>query len=49
MSSDNTIAIQVTSDDPKKKEKPEEKDKSKPDSKEQDGEDLVCVCGYVTW
>ena len=48
MSSDNTVAIQVTSDDPKKKEKAEQNDKSKPDGKEQDGEDLVGIRVHTT-
>ena len=44
MSDENTVAIQVTSDDPKKpKDKPEQDGKPKPDGKEQDGEDLVCM------
>lgn len=44
MSDDNTLAIQVTAEDPKKpKDKPEQNGKAKPNGKEQDGEDLVCI------
>lgn len=42
MAVDNTIAIQVPSEDPKKpEEKPGQDGKPKLDGKEQDGEDLV--------
>ena len=44
MGIDNTVAIQVPSEDPKKpKDKPEQDAKPKPDGKEQDGEDLVRI------
>lgn len=42
MGIDNTIAIQVPAEDPKKpEEKPEQDGKPKADEKEKDGEDLV--------